>query len=181
MATNNKMQTASVLVAVGGDRGNSVPKDNVTPAEVAVLRAVHGDDAVFDIVPGKDIERGNRQELERLVYIYGSSKLLGTDTRAVPTLFPGAGARVFTDFEELDLSDEYYKAETRATPKKSAAKSKAEPEAEDEFGGMTKAELVDYAKENEIDIDEGAKKADILEAIRAAKTVPEDEFGGALS
>ena len=40
------MQTANVLLALGGKRGESVPKYGVTPAEVVVLQQLHGQDAV---------------------------------------------------------------------------------------------------------------------------------------
>ena len=179
----NSMQTASVSVALAGDRGNSVRKYDVTPAEVSVLRAVHGDDAIFDIEPGADIERGNREELERIMQIYGGSRVLGTDTRAVPTLYPGIGAQVPLAFDDLGLADEFYQPKTRANskPAKRASKPDVEPEVEDidELDGMTKDELIAHAEANDIEIDKTAKKADIVEAIKAGKT-GEGNFGGAL-
>lgn len=116
------MQTATVFVALGGDTGNTVPKSGVTPGEIAILRAIHGNDAVFDIEPGADVERSNREEIERLRLIYRTSKVLGTDTLAVNALFPGVGARVPLDFDDLGLDDTLYKAETRAKPKAAAKK-----------------------------------------------------------
>ena len=65
------MQLATCLLSLGGDAGNTVPKYDVTPSEVAVLRVIHGDEAVKEIrVTGSD-DRGNRAERERLVAFYG--------------------------------------------------------------------------------------------------------------
>lgn len=116
------MQTANIMLALAGDVGNTIPKYGVTAAEVALLRAVHGDEAVFDVEPAEDIERSNRAELGRLNLEYAGSRLFGTDTRAVSALFPGAAARVYESFDELELDESFFKAKTRAT-----AKSAVEP------------------------------------------------------
>lgn len=127
------MQTANIMLALGGDKGNCVPKYDVTPAEIAVLRAIHGDDAVFDVEPtdkeattevenGDPRKRTNREELSRLSREYAGGRLFGTDIRAVSALFPGAAARVYEDFDELDLSEEAFKAEGRVSAKPKPAK-----------------------------------------------------------
>jgi hypothetical protein len=154
------MQTANIMLALGGDKGNCVPKYGVTAAEIAVLRAIHGDDAVFDVEPtgedalaedGEDAlaedgerKRTNREELARLQHQYASGRLFGTDVRAVGALFPGAAARVFEDIDELSLSEEAFKAESRATAKSKPAKAgkgkkgaKTEEPEEDGVGDMT--------------------------------------------
>lgn len=128
------MQTANIMLALGGDKGNSVPKYGVTAAEIAVLRAIHGDDAVFDVEPtgdeattevenGEPRKRTNREELSRLSLAYASGRLFGTDIRAVSALFPGAAARVFEDIDELGLSEEAFKAESRVTATSKPAKT----------------------------------------------------------
>jgi hypothetical protein len=110
------MQTANILLALGGDTGNTVPKFGVTPAEVAVLQLIHGSEAVFDIMPGEDVERTNREELQRLRFTYGKPEG-SNEPSAVNVLFPGAAARVFESFDELDLDESFYKAERRVKPK----------------------------------------------------------------
>ena len=130
------MQTANIMLALGGDTGNTIQKCAVTPAEIAILRAVHGEEAVFDVEPADDIERSSRAELERLAREYASSRLFGTDRRAVQALFPGLGARVQETLAELELPDEAYKSTARmtappvakpvATPGKKGKASKAE-------------------------------------------------------
>lgn len=155
------MQTANIMLAIGGGRDNTIPKYGVTAAEAAVLRAIHGEDAVFDVEPladeatGEEGSRSNRQERQRLYAVYGAA-LDGNGNKIVEGLFPGAAARVFENFDELDLPEEYFKATGRVsadTPvKKTAAKKatakKTEPEPvpeaapedgqneEDEIGAM---------------------------------------------
>lgn len=115
------MQTANIMLALGGDTGNTIPKYGVTPAEVAVLRAIHGDEAVFDIEPADDVDRTNREELNRLNLAYAGGRLFGTDVRAVSALFPGAAARVFEKFDELEIDESSFKAETRVKLKSAPA------------------------------------------------------------
>lgn len=98
------MEIADVMVALGGDKGNTVPKYGVSVSEVAVLRAIHGDDAVFDIKPTGERAVSNRDELERLRLTYGGAKD-GEGNSILGQMFPGAAARVFQTFDELDLPE----------------------------------------------------------------------------
>lgn len=116
------MEKANVLVALYGGRDTTVPKYDVTPAEVAVLRAIHGDDAVHDVEPTGDVldEDGraprNRDELARV-----KEKYAGANTSPlIERLFPGSAARVPETFDELDLPEELYKPLARAKPQKAA-------------------------------------------------------------
>lgn len=116
------MQTATILLALGGNQGNTVPKYDVTPSEVAVLQGIHGAEAVTDIHPNADeIDISDRAERSRLLERYGKFQNVdGTmkDTSPVSVLFPGVASRMFQSFDELDIDESYYKAETRvkATP-----------------------------------------------------------------
>ena len=108
------MQIANCLVSIGGDHGNTVPLYGVTAAEVAVLLRIHGNEAVMDIEPIGEIERTNREELARLRAMYRAK-----DEDGIPFIegiYPGAAARVFQTFADLELAPEHYKARTRATP-----------------------------------------------------------------
>jgi hypothetical protein len=135
------LQTANIWLALGGDMGTTVPKYGVTPSEVAVLRAIHGSDAVFDIEPGEDIDRSNREEMERLRLTYGHAKRQGPSGEEVivATLFPGAAARAFQSFDELELDESLFKAVTRMKPKAEAA----EPADKPKRGRKAKAEAAD--------------------------------------
>ena len=108
------MQIANVLLHLSGDAGNTVPKYGVTAAEVAVLRHIHGDDAVVDIEPTGEVTRSHKSERERLLEVFGRNEDGRFAAPAVERLFPGAAARVFERFDELDLPEDMFKAQTRA-------------------------------------------------------------------
>ncbi|WP_157384511.1 hypothetical protein [Nitratireductor soli] len=163
------MQLANIMLSLGGDDGTTVPKYGVTPSEIAVLRLIHGADAVKDIEPTSEIERAHRDEIARLTERYGRARIEDENGEKIPVvkqLFPGAAARTFTTLEELDIPEEFYKAEKRVKP---TQKSKASPPSEKTVDEMTKGELVDYAEAKDIEIDASAKKAVILAAIKAAE------------
>lgn len=163
------MKLANIMLAIGGaGRDNTFPKYGVTAGEIAALRAIHGEDAVFDVEPtdadaqnedgGK---RTNRQELSRLKAIYGKAQD-GNGAKIIEQLFPGAAARVFEDFDELELPDDYFKATGRVKASPVAAEPpKPKPQ--------TKAQLIAYAKTRGIEVDEKATAKDIAAAIEAAE------------
>ena len=128
------MQTANIMLALGGNMGHTISKYGVTAAEIAVLREIHGEAAVFDVDPQPDVKRSMREERARLLEIYG--KPPGSrEISAVEVLFPGAAARVFESLDELELDPSFYKATSRATPKAAEPEEPAdevEEEVEDE-------------------------------------------------
>lgn len=139
------MQTANVMVALGGDKGTTVPKYGVTISEIAVLQALHGNDAVHDIEPTGDIERSDREEIARLREIYGNAKQ--GDVPVMNVLFPGAAARAFRNWDEIEIDAEFFKPTARA------AAPVAEPKAEKpaKRGKKAAAEPVDDATDDEQD------------------------------
>jgi hypothetical protein len=118
------MELATVLVAIGGNKGNTVPRYDATPAEVMVLQRIHGDDSVMDIEPTGTVERSSAAEMGRLAAIYGSAK---TEDNApvLQDVFPGRVANVPARFGLLGLSPALYKPVSRAAPA-------PEPEPEEE-------------------------------------------------
>lgn len=175
-----ELQTANVVLALGGDTRNTVPKYGVTAAEIAVLRLIHGEAAVFDIEPTGSVSRTDRQEIGRLSEIYGRQEGDRRIAPAVAELFPGAAARVFYTLDDLELPEDLFIATARQTsaPAKKAAKAPApEPEV-DELDGMTLKELQALADKEQIDLTGVTKKADVLDAVkttRAAKAAEQDE------
>jgi hypothetical protein len=180
------MQLANCLVAVGGDVGNTVPKYDVTAAEIAVLRAIHGEHAVIDIEPTRDIQRGNGEELGRIRANYGNAR--DTENNSIVNmLFPGAAARVFQTIDELGIPEEFFKPTSRATTQPLFG-GKGDHDGDGKAGGaadpvdvpagsvddMTVAQLKAYAASAEIDLGEATKKADILAAIKAAEAKAEE-------
>lgn len=95
------MQLANIMLALAGDPGQVIPKFNVTPSEVAVLRVIHGSDAVNDITIVGDVNRTHRTEHERLTLTYGRGINGEIRSPAVDRLFPGAAAKLFDTFDEL--------------------------------------------------------------------------------
>jgi len=126
------MQQANIMLALGGNLGQTIPKFGVTPAEVAVLREIHGNASVFDIQPlDEEIERTSREERSRLLEIYG--KPPGSrEMSAVEVLFPGAAARVYEGFDELEIDESFFKATGRVKPKKAQAASEPDEVEDDE-------------------------------------------------
>lgn len=121
------MQRANIVLALGGDSGNTVQKFNVTAAEIALLRAIHGGGAVSDVEPTDEVPTNHRAEKSRLFQIYGNATD-ADNNRIIEKLYPGVASHVFEDLDDLDLDPSYFKAETRATTKKAAkapAKGKA--------------------------------------------------------
>ncbi|MFY7925569.1 MAG: Rho termination factor N-terminal domain-containing protein [Aquidulcibacter sp.] len=167
------METANVFVAIGGDRRNTVPKYNVTVAEVEVLRFIHGEDAVFDIeLLPETVKRTHRQEIGRLTEKYGRQEGEARVSPAVATLYPGSGARVPETFEDLDLPDELFIAIGRKTTASKPAKVE-EPEG-DGLDDMSLKQLQAHAQANNIDLAGVTRKADVIEAIRMATAAQAD-------
>lgn len=121
------MQIANVLVALGGDRGNSVPRYGVTAAEIALLRAIHGDDAVFDVEPVGDAPIHPASERERLRAVYPAKDEDGN--RIFERIYPGSAARVHESLDELGLDQSYFKPIAYAAPAAPAVPVVSESEA----------------------------------------------------
>lgn len=51
------MQFANCDVSLGGDRNHVVHKRGVSPAEIEILRAIHGEDSVTNIVLSKTLKQ----------------------------------------------------------------------------------------------------------------------------
>ena len=106
------MITYSAKIRLGGLLTNEVRKDGLTAAEIILLRDIHGDDAVIDIVEtGKAISaesgklRTNEEERVRLNEFYNSKEtstaedhskktarmraLFGHDASTLPAKLPG--------------------------------------------------------------------------------------------
>ncbi len=124
------MELANVLLALGGDRNNTVPKYHVTPAEIAVLTAIHGNDSVFDVEPlDETVDRSFKAERERLLQLYTAKN---EDNKIIVLeVYPGVSPILHTSIESLGLDESLFKPTQHAKPApekpaKKAAK-KAEP------------------------------------------------------
>lgn len=101
------MQVCSATVRLGGLLTQTVFKEGLTPAEVIVLRGIHGDDSVVGIkVTGSTKTADAGKEKARLVSIYGKPR--------VEAVFPGARPDFPQTFEQVapeEEPDEYNPAE----------------------------------------------------------------------
>lgn len=118
------MQVANCHVRLSGDISNEIWKSCVTPAEVLVLRAVHGPDAVvkFEPITGKATpdRRAHDGEFNRLRDTYGE--------KVVTTVFPGAQPRLPAVFKDIGID---IFEEGKAARKRKAEVVSAGPDAED--------------------------------------------------
>lgn len=117
------IQTASFLLALGGDIGNTVPKFSVPASEIAVLQSIHGYDAVGDLVVDGEIEISNGEELERLRSVYAHAHD-SNGGRIIDAVYPGRGAQVVRSIDDLGLQEEQFKAERAAPAEKAKAASR---------------------------------------------------------
>lgn len=90
------MQLANCHVRLGGDMANEIFKARVTPAEVLVLRHLHGPDSVVKLQPLGMDKRAHAGELDRLKAEY-SAKVVG-DT------FPGAYPQLPVSFKDIGIN-----------------------------------------------------------------------------
>jgi hypothetical protein len=183
------MELADCMVAIGGtDSGTTVMKFGTTPAEVAVLQAIHGNDAVTQIkVYPKSVvaldeygrTRSSRAEKERLTAVYGKNDPAGGPRRspALENLFPGVASPLFQSFADMDLDDSLFVVPPVS---KRAARDMDEPDpATPDLTKTSKADLVALAAERGVEVDPKASKAELIAALNAAPAPVEvdDEDG----
>lgn len=87
------MQRVNCTVRLGGQVGNTVAKENVTAAEIAILLAIHGEGSVVDIQPIQMCKTPHGQERQRLAEHYGA--------KIVDAIFPGQFARLPVTLKEV--------------------------------------------------------------------------------
>lgn len=119
------MQLANIMVALAGDKGNTVPKNRVTPAETAVLLTIHGEGAVFDIdILDEELERSARDTVADLRERYKARNEDGDVI--VDLVYPGRTPQVHMTFADLELDESCYVATGRATPSAATAKTETD-------------------------------------------------------
>lgn len=119
------MKTFDCKVRLSGSLYNEVPKFDVTAPEIYILRVMHGDDAVVEVVETGKNKVSQSEERERLMDIYGGGLVANqkgkTPGEALSAVFGIAGR----------LPDEIPGATKKA---KTADKPKEEPVEEDPPG-----------------------------------------------
>jgi hypothetical protein len=109
------MQIVNCTVAIDGEAGMTVAKSNVTLAELLVLRAIHGDDAVRNVEVVDDIKVPAGEERERLNLLYVAPPGIVRDTL-------GAQGSLPESLDETNFPEDFIIS--NAAPKR-AAKKKA--------------------------------------------------------
>lgn len=113
------MQICNCTVAIGGEAGMTVVKERVTVPELALLRVIHGEDAVRNIEVIADESVDSIEERSRLVAVYRSPENVVRDT------FGAAGALPKT-LEDAGISDEFVISNSVTKTKRKAKSSAAE-------------------------------------------------------
>lgn len=114
------MQICDCLVLLGGDIGNSVQKTSVSAAEIAVLRSVHGNDAVREIVIKDNVKVNHDQERERLILAYKEEVVIGMFGKFGDLPETLEAARVEADMIAGDETKKRKKSEPAADPVEAA-------------------------------------------------------------
>jgi hypothetical protein len=89
------MELCNATVRLGGSVGHTVEKVDLTPPEIAVLRRIHGQDAVINIAPVRMDKRGHAVERARLEQLYGD--------QVVAEMFPGTMAKLPVMLKDIGL------------------------------------------------------------------------------
>lgn len=92
------MQICSCKVRLAGSLNMQIPKARVSVAEIAVLQAVHGQDAVTDIKPLRMTKESHAAEVDRLKLFYGPE--------IIKHLFPGLSPRLPVKLADVGLSSD---------------------------------------------------------------------------
>lgn len=105
------MQLCKITLRLGASLLHTVHKVDVTPAEILVLKAIHGQDAVVDIIPTRvDDRRRHDAEFARLAHAYdrGAGTFVSQpgeeDGGVLGKLFPGAVKRLPLTLEEIGIN-----------------------------------------------------------------------------
>ena len=88
------MQTAIVAILLNGNIQHTVTR-RVTPAEIVLLKHIHGDDSVVAPIEIESVKRSNTDEVNRLKQQYGDD--------VFKAVFPGAMPKVPTDLSEVGV------------------------------------------------------------------------------
>ncbi|CAB4139232.1 hypothetical protein UFOVP807_12 [uncultured Caudovirales phage] len=91
------MQTAIVEILLNGNIQHTTTR-RVTPAEIVMLRHIHGSDSVVAPVDVESIKRSNADEVSRLKSVYGDD--------VFKQVFPGAMPKVPSDLSEVNVEIE---------------------------------------------------------------------------
>lgn len=126
------MQYVDANVHLSGDRNHVVQKRDITVVEVAILRALHGEDAVKDIQPRR---QGRPRTVELLGYLRHKyrrqmqAQSPDGSRNIVDVMYPGANPNIPTSLADIGIE---YAAGGKAKEKPGRAKKSAKQEDENQ-------------------------------------------------
>ena len=123
------MKLYSVKINLAGSLLNQVHKDRVSAAEIVLLRAIHGDDAVREIVHTANVNRSDRAERARLAKRYTKTspngvlrgdalvhRYLGVEAQPLPTEVPEPATAPKAEEFSVEVEDEEEIVPVEVTP-----------------------------------------------------------------
>lgn len=97
------MELATVTIKLSGQANNTVIKEKITPAQLSVYMAMHGDDCVQKIVVTSiDKDRKNKSEVDRLRAEFSTDHAAKNFSR----LYPGANPTLPVTFSSIGIDTE---------------------------------------------------------------------------
>jgi len=123
------MEHHTACLAIGGDISHVIVKEFVTPAEIVLLRQIHGDHAVTNIRPTGAFDHDGDAERNLLGEIY--------DDATVEQVFGKYGdvpASLAAAKIEDSYMDQVWLTQNKAKPKKAAKKAATKKRARTEAG-----------------------------------------------
>lgn len=112
------MEKINANIAIDGNIGNVVNKDFLTIPELVMLRNIHGETSVSNIIVDGSFDHDDKAERDRLGNLYGDQKVID--------VFGAYGALPKT-FEDARIDDGYFDQIYLQERLKKPAKSKAKP------------------------------------------------------
>lgn len=118
------MQIVDAEIQLSGSIKNTVMRTGVTPAEIVLLRHIHGHESVVNVRPRKNDKRPHEGEVDRLKARYGSAKFSEVFTGFVPKL------PVY--LKDIGLEDAFYARDAVPSKKSKEADQADQADAPDE-------------------------------------------------
>ena len=113
------MERINANVAIDGNIGNVINKEYLSIPEIVMLRNIHGETSVFNIIVDGSYDHDDKVERDRLGNLYGDQKVVD--------VFGAYGALPQT-FEDARIDDGYFdKMYLQEKTTKAKPKSKATP------------------------------------------------------
>lgn len=116
IAMKSKLNTATIRHA--GNSGHTITRSNLTDYEVRLLRRIHGQDAVVNVVETGEDERDERAEYLRLARFYGVGIVEKTFSIVLDEFAEWIDAEMSAERDARDVAAVAVQAKPEAKPAK---------------------------------------------------------------